>query len=86
MEARLDGPFFYCKQAQVTQAARALARVADLSLQARPCFYTDRVNCRVNVCFFLVTGCDIPAQAFVRQACPTLRTCAVLFIHISPHP
>jgi len=34
-EARLDGPYFYCKQSQVMRAARALARVADLSLHVR---------------------------------------------------
>lgn len=33
-EARLDGPYFYCKQEQMLQVAMMLAPVADLSLQA----------------------------------------------------
>ena len=34
-EARLDGPYFYCRQDQMVRAARLLADVADLSMQAR---------------------------------------------------
>ena len=35
-EARLDGPYFYCRQDQMVRAAHLLADVADLSMQARP--------------------------------------------------
>ena len=49
-EARLDGPYFYCRQDQMVRAARLLADVADLSMQARRllcCSVTSSTCCTV---------------------------------------
>ena len=58
-EARLDGPYFYCRQDQMVRAARLLADVADLSMQARRlfcCSVTSSTCCPVQVCIHLRVG------------------------------